>query len=146
MDRHVYSHTLNRWSKAPTSRLQALHTHTHTHMRTHSWWVDGTKFQKAGSKHFSCTYIHIYTHTCWVEQALTHTNTSFTRIHIYRFDRWNKVPTTLFFYHSLYPCKIFKQYKIMMRLHSIFFLVTDYDKTVCSPIPLEEITLCSAGK
>jgi hypothetical protein len=78
--------------------------------------------------------------------ALIHTN--FT--HTHRVDGWEKQCSshhTFSFFHSLYiPAKFFKQYKITMWLHLSFLLVNDCRKSVCFPMPLQEITLRSTGK
>ena len=99
------------------------HTHTHTHTHTLDEWSRLQQVLMSKSK-LQLLYIHtyIYTHT---------------------FDEWSKAPTSrlqlCFFSHSLYiPAKPFKQYKITMWLHSIFPLVNDYEKAVCSLIPLHE--------
>jgi hypothetical protein len=58
------------------AELQAdIYTFTHRMVRAN--------LQQAVSKHFTYTHAYIYTHNCWMEQAPTHTQTSFPYIHAY---------------------------------------------------------------
>jgi hypothetical protein len=89
---------LEDWSNTPRNRLQKFnvytkyiytHMHIHTYIHIHTyWWVDVMKFQQTGFKH---SHI-IYTHNWWKMKAPIHTQRSFTYIHAYRCNGYNKIP------------------------------------------------------
>ena len=75
---------------------------TEVNIFTHG--MDRARIKKACSKDFTIhiyAHIYIYTNTyiprTWREQSSNTQHTSFTYIHTFRFDGWNKAPTTPFF-------------------------------------------------
>jgi hypothetical protein len=97
-------------------------SHKHMYIYIYTWWMNGTKFQQAGSKHFSHTHTHpdklyiIYIHTYILDgwnKVPTHSHTNFTYIYTYTHIH-------IYIIHTYIHAYIFGRNKVPAYAHTNF--------------------------